>query len=63
MMALEKGPSSIKDLVPAMYADTDKRLWRAAAASVYAHLLALHRQNRVSPDPAPSITATWTLTG
>lgn len=53
---LDSGPSTIKDLVPTMYADVDKRLWRAAANSVYAHLLALQRQGRVtavgSGDPA-----------
>ncbi len=38
---------AIKDLVPSMYADVDKRLWRAAANSVYAHLLGLERQGRV----------------
>jgi glyoxylase-like metal-dependent hydrolase (beta-lactamase superfamily II) len=60
--ALSDGPSTIKDLVPAMYYDVDKRLWRAAANSVYAHLLALHRSGRAEPvDAAPSITATWRL--
>jgi glyoxylase-like metal-dependent hydrolase (beta-lactamase superfamily II) len=60
--ALESGPSTIKDLVPGMYADVDKRLWRAAANSVYSHLLALHREDRVVIDDGqPSITATWRL--
>lgn len=61
--ALGAGPSTIKDLVPGMYADVDKRLWRAAANSVYSHLLALHRQQRVSVESeVPSITSTWELT-
>lgn len=60
--ALGSGPSTIKDLVPGMYADVDKRLWRAAANSVYSHLLALHREGRVVVDDGdPSITAVWRL--
>lgn len=60
--ALTAGPATIKDLVPAMYHDVDKRLWRAAANSVYAHLLALHRAGRAEPvDGPPTITATWRL--
>lgn len=60
--ALGNGPATIKDLVPGMYADVDKRLWRAAANSVYSHLLALQREERVViGDGEPSITATWSL--
>ncbi|MGF1595836.1 MAG: MBL fold metallo-hydrolase [Acidimicrobiales bacterium] len=59
--ALEGGPSTIKAIVPGMYADVDKRLWRAAANSVYSHLLALHHQGRVTVDDEPSLTTTWTL--
>lgn len=60
--ALAEGPSTIKDLVPTMYYDVDKRLWRAAANSVYSHLLALHRAGRAEPVEAePTITATWRL--
>ncbi len=65
--ALGEGPSTIKDIVPAMYAEVDKRLWRAAANSVYSHLLALYKQGRVSvsgvteDDGGPMISSTWTL--
>ncbi len=59
--ALGKGPATIKDLVPGMYAEVDKRLWRAAANSVYSHLLALHREGRATADPEPSLTATWSI--
>ncbi len=60
--ALSAGPSTIKDLVPTMYAETDKRLWRAAANSVYSHLLALHREGRAEPvEGEPSLVATWRL--
>ena len=65
--ALEEGPKTIKDLVPGMYAEVDKRLWRAAANSVYSHLLALHRQGRVDATSdsgeatEPSLPVTWRL--
>ena len=68
LAALGAGPNTIKAIVPGMYADVDKRLWRAAANSVFSHLLALHRQNRVSADAQqpngspPTLTATWSLT-
>ncbi|MEM8925283.1 MAG: MBL fold metallo-hydrolase [Actinomycetota bacterium] len=61
--ALAERPSTIKDLVPDMYAAVDKRLWRAAANSVYSHLLALHRDERVLVDSEPSLTATWRPAG
>lgn len=66
--ALGEGPSTIKAIVPGMYADVDKRLWRAAANSVYSHLLSLHREGRAAAtdedgSPAePSLSATWQLT-
>jgi glyoxylase-like metal-dependent hydrolase (beta-lactamase superfamily II) len=61
--ALGSGPATIKDLVPTMYADTDKRLWRAAANSVYAHLLALVREGRagVVDGGEPSLISVWRL--
>ncbi len=60
--ALEQGPSTIKDMVPVMYAETTKQLWRAAANSVYSHLLALHREGRATTDSGePSLVATWHL--
>lgn len=59
--ALGAGPSTIKAIVPAMYAEVDKRLWRAAANSVYSHLLSLHRSGQATSDGEPSLTATWAL--
>lgn len=65
--ALGSGPSTIKALVPEMYAAVDKRLWRAAANSVYAHLLALQRVERVTAESAdgqlvaPSLASVWRL--
>ncbi len=48
LAALQAGPITIKDVVPSMYVDTDKRLWRAAASSVFSHLHALHQEGRVT---------------
>ena len=61
--ALRDRSATINDLVPGMYAEVDKRLWRAAANSVYAHLLALHRQGRadIAEGTEPSLVATWRL--
>ena len=71
LAALGSGPITIKDVVPSMYADTDKRLWRAAASSVFSHLHALHQEGRVAASDVsggavsgsgePSLNATWTL--
>ncbi|MDH4278525.1 MAG: MBL fold metallo-hydrolase [Acidimicrobiia bacterium] len=75
---LADGPSTIKDLVPGMYHDVDKRLWRAAANSVFSHLLALQRAGRVTApgtaagepgrsggvdDRPGTITSRWALLG
>ena len=64
---LAGGPATIKDLVPDMYGDVDKRLWRAAANSVFSHLLALQRSGRVDVvdgnGEAGTITSVWTLVG
>jgi len=59
--ALGSGPTTIKAIVPDMYHDVDKRLWRAAANSAYSNLLALHREQRVTAEPEPGLTATWAL--
>ncbi len=62
---LAEGATTIKDLVPGMYADVDKRLWRAAANSVFSHLLALQRSGNVVAEPDDggegSISARWSL--
>lgn len=38
---LKNGISNIKDMVPLLYANVDKRLWPAAARSIHAHLIRL----------------------
>ena len=44
---LAKGTTQIQDMIPVLYADTDKRLYPAAAMSVLAHLEGLVRTGRV----------------
>jgi glyoxylase-like metal-dependent hydrolase (beta-lactamase superfamily II) len=41
LAVLDAGPATIAEIVPRLYADVAKRLWRAAASSVYAHMLHL----------------------
>ncbi|NNF54897.1 MAG: MBL fold metallo-hydrolase [Acidimicrobiales bacterium] len=60
---LAGGTHRVVDLVPQMYADVDKRLWRAAGNSVYAHLLALAKEGRAEgANGTTAITASWHLT-
>jgi len=54
------GDRRISDMVPALYAAVDQRLWPAASLSVWAHLIALERSGRVKATPAPAINAEWT---
>ena len=48
--ALANGPRNIESIVADLYADVDKKLHKAAAAVVYAHLLALSRSGRAVTD-------------
>jgi glyoxylase-like metal-dependent hydrolase (beta-lactamase superfamily II) len=48
--ALAAGPATIAELVPRLYADVSKRLWRGAASSMYAHLLHLEEAGMVEAD-------------
>jgi glyoxylase-like metal-dependent hydrolase (beta-lactamase superfamily II) len=61
LAGLGDGPATIVHLVPRIYHDVDKALWRPAAASMYAHLLALADDGRVVADGPPKLTATWSL--
>jgi len=58
---LASGDRRIADMVPALYAAVDSRLWPAASLSVWAHLIALERTGRVRAAPEPAIDADWTL--
>lgn len=58
---LKKGRTRIKEIVPAIYADIDKRLHGAAALNVYAHLIRLERVGSVQCDGAPTMTSDYRL--
>ena len=55
--ALANGPRDIESIVADLYADVDEKLHKAAAAVVYAHLLALSRAGRATTDGAAGGTA------
>ncbi len=57
---LAAGDRRIPEIVPALYAAVDPRLWPAASLSVWAHLIALEDSGRVVARPGPSIDADWT---
>ncbi|SVB03925.1 uncharacterized protein METZ01_LOCUS156779 [marine metagenome] len=54
--ALTHGPRDIESIVADLYADVDEKLHKAAAAVVYAHLLALSRAGRAITDGAEEDT-------
>lgn len=56
---LAASPRRIMDMVPALYAAVDSRLWPAAGLSVWAHLIALERAGRVTASPEPDFDAVW----
>ena len=58
---LAAGDRRIVDMVPALYAAVDARLWPAASLSVWAHLIALEQAGRVRAAPGPAIDADWSL--
>ncbi len=49
--ALANGCETIPALVERVYADTDRRLWPAAARQVLAYLVALEREGRLRTEP------------
>jgi glyoxylase-like metal-dependent hydrolase (beta-lactamase superfamily II) len=49
--ALANGCETIPALVEGVYADTDRRLWPAAARQVLAYLIALEREGRLRTEP------------
>ncbi len=58
---LAAGDRRIVDMIPALYATIDPRLWPAASLSVWAHLIALERAGRVRAAPGPALDADWSL--
>ena len=61
LQRLSRGPATIAQLVPEMYADVKKGLWKPAAASTYAHLLMLAEEGRVATDGPPRRTSEYHL--
>jgi glyoxylase-like metal-dependent hydrolase (beta-lactamase superfamily II) len=59
--ALGDGPATIAELVPRIYADVSKALWKPAASSMHAHLLALLDEGRVATDEQPRRTSRYRL--
>lgn len=60
---LAVGDATIGDMVPALYAAVDQRLWPAASLSVLSHLIKLVKEERVSADPEPTMAARYRLIG
>lgn len=62
LAALAKGPATLAELVPQLYtATTPKALWRAAAASLYAHVLDQVERGVVTCDGEPKRTTVYRL--
>ncbi|KQS55679.1 MBL fold metallo-hydrolase [Brevundimonas sp. Leaf363] len=56
---LTAGDTTIRAMVPALYAGVDERLWPAASLSMLAHLIKLVREGRAVADPAPTLDAAY----
>jgi len=59
--ALEAGFTTIKAMVPSLYAAVDPRLHPAAAHSVFAHMIQLVREGRVTTPGQPGLDAEYRL--
>jgi glyoxylase-like metal-dependent hydrolase (beta-lactamase superfamily II) len=59
--ALGAGFTTIKAMVPSLYAAVDPRLHPAAAHSVFAHMVQLVREGRVTTPGAPALDAEYRL--
>jgi hypothetical protein len=58
---LASGDQTITTMVPRLYAAVDERLWPAASLSVWAHLIKLVKEGRVSVSGNPTLSATYRL--
>lgn len=64
LKALGEGHGRIKDMIPSLYAETDKRLWPAAARSVLGHMIDLVRRGVVTTaDAEPGLDSEYRLAG
>lgn len=59
MAALRAGPARIGELTPRLYAAVDRRLWPAAAQSVWAHLIHLVRTQRAATEGEPRLDSVY----
>ncbi|WEK56702.1 MAG: MBL fold metallo-hydrolase [Candidatus Brevundimonas phytovorans] len=58
---LAAGDETIAQMVPALYAAVDQRLWPAASLSVLAHLIALVDRGLVAASPQPVLEARYRI--
>ncbi|MFK0298973.1 MBL fold metallo-hydrolase [Brevundimonas sp. NPDC090276] len=58
---LAAGDETIAQMVPALYAAVDQRLWPAASLSVLAHLIALVDRGLVAATPQPVLEARYRI--
>lgn len=56
---LKRGRMTIREIVPALYADIDKRLHGAAAMNVFAHLIRLVEAGAAETDGAPTLESVY----
>jgi len=64
LKAVSEGHGKIKEMVPVLYAEVDKRLWPAAARSVLGHMIDLTRRGVVvSDDRDPGLDSDYRLAG
>ena len=61
MARLAAGDTTIAQMVPALYAAVDQRLWPAASLSVLSHLIKLVKDGRATASPEPTMAASYTL--
>lgn len=61
MARLAAGDETIAEMVPALYAAVDPRLWPAASLSVLAHLIALVDRGLVAATPQPILEARYRI--
>ena len=58
---IKAGHHHIKEMVPIIYAAVDKRLYPAAARSVYAHILGMVEDERLAADGEATLDAAYRL--
>jgi glyoxylase-like metal-dependent hydrolase (beta-lactamase superfamily II) len=61
LKAVSDGVGRIKEMVPVLYAETDKRLYPAAARSVLGHMIDLSRRGIVTTDGEPGLDSDYRL--